>query len=115
MITTLTEQLFDGSTGRYAADFADAAGTPVLTADAVSLTATLENLLTGAPVFTDRAVLNANGGTYDDGAFSLVLSPADLATSGDLELHPRRLTLRLTYSGTLVVTEVIEFYVRREP
>jgi hypothetical protein len=117
MITTITPgaALFEGSTGQYTCSVTDVAGVAIPTAAIVSITADFRDLLAETDLFVDRNVFNLNGGTYDNGALGILLSPADLACPGTVELQPRRLTVTIRYSTDRYVEEFVEFYVQAAP
>ena len=101
------------STARYTCTLTDVAGATITDGSVSAIVATLVNAETGTAINSRSAqsVLNVNGGTLSSGVFTLVLSTADTVAVGTSLLQPRRLTLKVTYTGG-VLTHAVEFFVR---
>lgn len=103
--------LTEGATAVYSCTFTDRDGTPIVSGAVTALTATLRDIASGIILNSreDQDVLNTNGGTLGlAGAFSLTLTPDDLAMLSDgWAVQQRRLVLTVTYDVGTLVHEVI--------
>lgn len=97
----------EGSTARYTCTFTDAAGAAINPMAVTDIRAWLRDPVSGTVVNgrDNQSVLNANGGTYSAGTFTLVLSAADTVSVGTREIQPRTLTLRITYTDGVITHE----------
>lgn len=90
-----------GTTQLIMASLSDETGAAIPTGALSALKCWLKVKATGEVLNSrnGQSILNTNGGTYADGAFSLLLSPSDNVHHGEASIEEHVLTIEWAYNG----------------